>query len=261
MNNNNTIGFTVFFTQELNLFIQTLYKEAQIKPIKAFKPWVFDYLQQLLPFDSGLWITSSTDEWLEDPFLYHQPDSLIQNIAKPIPNRYIGELQTEVENTHREYLPMSCQAYPAKDTYDQGICQTYGIEQALVAQVKPEGYSGTVCELHFFRRNPDDCFTREQVQLLAFILPSLIEAARVNVLGPFKSSSEDRTENKTQMLSNRQKEVCHLLEAGLTDKAIGKKLGISHHTVSNHLKSIYKLLNVQSRPAAIASLSKQVLLR
>ena len=57
-------------------------------------------------------------------------------------------------------------------------------------------------------------------------------------------------------LSKRKREICQLLIMGLTDKEIGRELGVSHNTVSNHLKDIYRMLGVASRPEAIANLSK-----
>jgi DNA-binding CsgD family transcriptional regulator len=57
-----------------------------------------------------------------------------------------------------------------------------------------------------------------------------------------------------RQLSKRKREICQQLVKGLTDKEIGRELGISHNTVSNHLKDSYKLLEVSCRPAAIAYL-------
>ena len=52
------------------------------------------------------------------------------------------------------------------------------------------------------------------------------------------------------VLSVREREVLALVSAGLTDRAIGERLGISTRTVGNHLGSILAKLGVHSRAAA-----------
>jgi DNA-binding CsgD family transcriptional regulator len=57
-------------------------------------------------------------------------------------------------------------------------------------------------------------------------------------------------------LSPRESDVLRLLLAGLSDKEIGASLSISHHTVNEHTKRIYRHLNVHSRAALIARYSR-----
>ncbi len=48
-------------------------------------------------------------------------------------------------------------------------------------------------------------------------------------------------------LTLRQRQVLGELLNGLAEKQIAARLGISHHTVHAHVKSIYQRLNVSSR--------------
>jgi DNA-binding NarL/FixJ family response regulator len=48
-------------------------------------------------------------------------------------------------------------------------------------------------------------------------------------------------------LSQRELEVVSLLAKGLTNKEIGEKLFISEYTVENHLRSIYRKMDVNNR--------------
>lgn len=60
-----------------------------------------------------------------------------------------------------------------------------------------------------------------------------------------------------EALTGREVEVLHLVARGLTNKAIGQKLGISDRTVQGHLANIYGKLNVNSRTEAVTEALKQ----
>jgi DNA-binding NarL/FixJ family response regulator len=50
-------------------------------------------------------------------------------------------------------------------------------------------------------------------------------------------------------LTDRELDVVNSVCAGLSNKAIARKLGISCFTVQDHVKAIYRKLNVNSRVA------------
>jgi PAS domain S-box-containing protein len=54
-------------------------------------------------------------------------------------------------------------------------------------------------------------------------------------------------------LTPRQGEVLELVAAGLSTSEIAKKLTLSTETVRNHLRSVFRELNVHNRPEAIAA--------
>jgi DNA-binding NarL/FixJ family response regulator len=60
-------------------------------------------------------------------------------------------------------------------------------------------------------------------------------------------SAVDQVEN----LTDRELDVLRLAARGLTNRAIGHDLGISHRTVQGHLASIYGKLGVNSRTEAV----------
>lgn len=50
------------------------------------------------------------------------------------------------------------------------------------------------------------------------------------------------------MFTPRQKEILALLPLGFTtNKQLGEKLGISHHTVARHMDEIFKTLGMHER--------------
>jgi DNA-binding NarL/FixJ family response regulator len=53
-------------------------------------------------------------------------------------------------------------------------------------------------------------------------------------------------------LSGREREVLELMVQGLIKKEIAARMGVSHHTVNNHLRSIYEKLHVHTRGGAVA---------
>ena len=56
----------------------------------------------------------------------------------------------------------------------------------------------------------------------------------------------------TIQLSNRESEILTLLSEGLVKKQIAEQLGIGMHTVGDHVKQIYRKLNVPNAPAAVS---------
>lgn len=70
----------------------------------------------------------------------------------------------------------------------------------------------------------------------------------------------DLTKCKQQFcLSQREIEVVSLLAKGLTNKEIGEKLFISEYTVENHLRSIYRKMDVNNRTSVTHRLLQMTL--
>jgi two-component system, NarL family, response regulator LiaR len=53
------------------------------------------------------------------------------------------------------------------------------------------------------------------------------------------------------LLTEREKEVMHLLAKGLTYQKIAGQLQVGHETVKMHLKNIYRKLNAQNKIEAL----------
>jgi DNA-binding NarL/FixJ family response regulator len=58
-------------------------------------------------------------------------------------------------------------------------------------------------------------------------------------------------------LSDREKEILELMVKGLIKKEIADSLGLSYHTVDNHLRNIYGKLHVNTRSSAVAKALKE----
>ncbi len=71
------------------------------------------------------------------------------------------------------------------------------------------------------------------------------------VLGRFNRLSPPAPSNDEYGLSPREREILGLLVEGLTIRKIADELAISHHTIDNHLRSVYRKLHVRSRSKAV----------
>jgi len=65
---------------------------------------------------------------------------------------------------------------------------------------------------------------------------------------------------KDYRLSDREHEILVLMARGLMKKQIAGQLGISYHTVSNHLRGIYDKLQVHTHSGAVAKALRERLL-
>lgn len=71
------------------------------------------------------------------------------------------------------------------------------------------------------------------------------------------NSQEGENQKETTHITNRQKEILHLLSQGLLNKQIASELGISANTVKAHLYEIFRNLDVNNRTAAVKTAFQQ----
>lgn len=74
------------------------------------------------------------------------------------------------------------------------------------------------------------------------------------------SGVADQTPDGPALLSDREREVLTLVSRGYRVPEIATALGISHHTVSSHIKKIYLKLEVSSRGEAVYEASRRRLI-
>jgi DNA-binding CsgD family transcriptional regulator len=114
-----------------------------------------------------------------------------------------------------------------------------GAEEILATSLRH--HDTHVC-LSLHRRGRD--FSPSSVELLGRLRPVLARrASALDVIGPPPCPT---------VLTPRQREVLRLVGLGLTDTAIGHRLGCSPRTVDKHLEHIYRRLGVRGRAAATA---------
>ncbi len=91
---------------------------------------------------------------------------------------------------------------------------------------------------------------------------SVLRAIRSRMGAAGSVSAVSRSSNtESNPLSGRETEILQLLAKGMSFNEIGEILGISPHTVTAHIKKIYRKLAVHSRGEAVYEASQMGLLR
>jgi DNA-binding CsgD family transcriptional regulator/PAS domain-containing protein len=96
-------------------------------------------------------------------------------------------------------------------------------------------------------------------EVTAVPLPALDGPDAVLVtLQPTKSESDTRMQafSSSHSLSPREQEVLHLLGRGLTTTAMAEELGISPHTIRDHLKHLYRKTGTKGRSELLGLISR-----
>jgi ATP/maltotriose-dependent transcriptional regulator MalT len=84
----------------------------------------------------------------------------------------------------------------------------------------------------------------------------------MGVAGSSPATTPTRSTNaENNPLSARETEILQLLAKGMSFNEIGEILGISPHTVTAHIKKIYRKLAVHSRGEAVYEASQMGLLK
>lgn len=102
------------------------------------------------------------------------------------------------------------------------------------------------CLYVFLSKNPG---IKIDHYVIGMVMPYLDAAIR-RISGIVSLESED----DFMLLSKREREIMHWVNSGKTNYEIGEILNISYNTVKNHLKIIFKKLNVVSRTQAATKL-------
>ncbi len=146
-----------------------------------------------------------------------------------------GDLRSVVMTTDFRTLHENRQT-PIYVDYFGPIDHDHAVDTSL-----PDG-PGRLLRLILFRGRADPEFTERDRALLILLRPHL-HAAHQQVL---------RRRLGIPELTNRQWELLRLVEAGLSNTQIARRLHVADNTVRKHLENIFDRLQVLSRTAAVA---------
>ena len=96
-------------------------------------------------------------------------------------------------------------------------------------------------------------------------VPFLLMSPHANLDEPASESETDRCDdlgktldvNPVDLLSPAQRHVFDCLLEGIQEKQIAERLFVSPHTVHNHVKDIYRILDVHSKSQLVARFANQ----
>jgi DNA-binding NarL/FixJ family response regulator len=72
----------------------------------------------------------------------------------------------------------------------------------------------------------------------------------------FKAGGEANSIDNASKITSRQREILSLIARGLSNKHIGRALGISHFTVRNHITCLFRAFGVSGRTALLNAVGK-----
>lgn len=103
---------------------------------------------------------------------------------------------------------------------------------------------------YLLKDTPSDEIARHIVELYEGGSPISPSVAR-SVIKRFISKKPDKVLRVDNPLSERELEVLQLIEKGMSYEEVSAILGITWHTVTSHLRSVYRKLQVNSRGQAV----------
>jgi DNA-binding CsgD family transcriptional regulator len=194
-------------TPKLNQFILTLYQGAYEKSLSDFKPWVFQYLQNVIQFNSGLWLSRSDMtkpipvHWVDDTYLFNQPVNFMENYQRlaTMPNN-IDPLHDKLLNAPDKVISL-WEAYSSREewyqtNYYQDHSKKYEIEHMLSTLALSKSNSCISHVLSFYRKDREQSFLKEEIETIELLIPHLVEAFRINILNSLQSSLIEKSSLK-----------------------------------------------------------------
>ena len=103
---------------------------------------------------------------------------------------------------------------------------------------------------YLLKDTPSDEIARHIVELYEGGSPISPSVAR-SVIKRFIGKKPDKVLRVDNPLSERELEVLQLIEKGMSYEEVSAILGITWHTVTSHLRSVYRKLQVNSRGQAV----------
>jgi DNA-binding CsgD family transcriptional regulator len=215
-------------------------------------PWsTMDILQELIPgqwtaffgidvvnhcnyfgqgVGAGEYETRGPDEPEDDEaFWYHYPDSICSYPERTGDFRSVTKTTDFLSLREHRRTPMYVDVMGPDADHEMMVCL-------------PDG-PGRQLRLIVWRGRADPDFTERDRAVLTLLRPHL-HAVHLQVL---------RYQRGVPELTNRQWELLHLVEAGLSNTQIARRLHLAESTVRKHLENAFRRLDVSSRTAAVAA--------
>lgn len=156
-----------------------------------------------------------------------------------------------VDRTGQACVTSSCESHGEAAWSEHPLNKEYlhTVDEILLAY--PHGGTGGSLRI-LAGREEGRPFGERELVLMELLLPHLeplLAATLAREAGPALHLVREPVP-----LTARQREILHLVAAGMANRQVGRQLGLSENTVRKHLENAYARLGVQSRTEAIALL-------
>lgn len=141
--------------------------------------------------------------------------------------------------------PLSDLSQQMSAGYRQEFYDTPGIVDKIAVMAKQGSHC--LC-LNFYRWQESGPYSPDAIQHAKDLLTI---AGRLALLH-YASSQDETLENPLLTLSEREREVCHLILKGLSTDAIAYEMDVSPHTIATYRKRAYEKLSINSKAALFA---------
>lgn len=207
-------------------------------------PLFLDGLQQALALEDDLNVLGQCDNGEEALRLVRQiqPDVIVLDINLPGINGLQVARQIKIERMNVAIIMLTAyhdeqQVLHAMRTGASAYCSKDIMPDELVRIIRDVARGLYVVKSERL----------DERQLKSWMLSS------VEAMSPYI----DDKEGHFVPLSNREMEILQFVTDGMSNKEIAAKLGISQQTVKNHMTSILKKLNVETRTQAVVNALRQ----
>lgn len=168
---------------------------AYTTEVTLFKQAFFDWLNDIVPFDSGIWATRSDIfdleevNWVDDTVNYNLPGNFMANYHELASKTKSTDLLNQFLVTNQDQFHTIWDVVPEQEwkqnDYYLKHCAIFGVEQAAAALIAPDNISSTNHAISIFRNSTVKPFSKVEIKCLNLILPVIRMAFKTNLLQSF----------------------------------------------------------------------------
>lgn len=206
--------------------------------------WLYTQAYTNADASDAMGISAVDGGWTSD----RQRTRYFEMLCSPLWQAFIGprvaagwEKQPHVTLRRQDYL-RSPAAWHGSELYRQWFVPI-GLDEFMIScyRITPQVHAG----VGFYRKRGGKPFTAYDSALVHLVVSELHAVHAFGADAPAAA--------KVGELTPRQRAITVLMWSGDDRAAIARKLGISAHTVNDHVKEIYRILGVSSRAELMAA--------
>ena len=242
-------------TSDFNGLLDAISKSHSIRKHFDFYQWQQNYVNDFIPHDI---LIAAWGDFKTGDLHFDISSSILAVRAHQLTNgtQEVSPIMTELFN--RWERNSDCW-YFSEDFSNSKVNLNYSTDDKIISALKE---MGTVLVYGFRdKRGENDvlyaffnsnCHLKTDTSVLSLLMPHVDAALRRIDCIPEKVTKKIVNMPRLNMISGRESQVLDLVVQGKTNVEIADSLFISLNTVKNHLKNIFRKMDVSSRAEAVA---------